>query len=88
MPIKDVENSSVSMGKEEVGFYEAYAGFARTLRTWFVAYGIGGPVLFLTNDNAAKTFRGAPSAHLIAYSFLSGVLLQILAALLSKTAMW
>lgn len=36
--------------KEETGFYEAYAGFARNLRIWFVAYGIGGPVLFLTNS--------------------------------------
>src|SRR5205809_8022604 len=74
--------------KEESGFYEAYAGFARTLRTWFVAYGIGGPVIFLTNDTAAKRFQVSGSSRAVAYSFFAGVALQILAALLYKTAMW
>ncbi len=70
------------------GFYEAYSGFARSLRIWFIAYGIGGPAIFLTNNDAWKTLAASGQGKLIAYLFLSGVAIQIAAALLYKTAMW
>jgi len=73
---------------EDSGFYEAYAGFARALRTWFIAYGIGGPVIFLTNEAASKTLLASGAARAVAYCFLLGVTLQILTAVLYKSAMW
>jgi hypothetical protein len=35
--------------------FEAYSDYSKTLRMWFVAYGMGGPILFVSNkDMAAK----------------------------------
>lgn len=74
--------------KSDSGFYEAYSGFARSLRIWFIAYGIGGPVIFLTTNDAWKTLAVSGQGKPVAYLFLSGVAIQIIAALLYKTAMW
>jgi hypothetical protein len=38
--------------KEEKGYYEPYTYFARILRTWFVAYGIGVPAFLMTSKSA------------------------------------
>ncbi len=72
----------------EKGFYEAYAGFARNVRTWFIAYGIGAPVLFVSNPEAWRTISGSGDGRTIAYLFLAGVAVQIAVAILYKTAMW
>ena len=74
--------------REESGFYEAYAGFARTLRVWFTAYGIGGPAVFLTNEAAGKRLFSSGDGSVVAYAFLGGVAVQIAVALFYKTAMW
>src|SRR5207247_2726974 len=70
------------------GFYEAYAGFARNVRTWFIAYGIGAPVLFVSNAEIWKKISEHGDGRMIAYLFLAGVAVQIAAAMLYKTAMW
>jgi len=72
----------------EKGFYEAYAGFARNVRTWFIAYGIGAPVLFVSNQELWKQIAGSGEGRTIAYLFLAGVAVQIAAAMIYKTAMW
>lgn len=77
-----------STSLEETGFFEAYAGFARTLRLWFIAYGIGGPAAFLTNEPAGKKLYESGQGPGVAYAFLGGVVAQILLALLYKSAMW
>jgi len=74
--------------KEESGFYEAYRDFARNLRTWFIAYGIGGPVLFASADDIWVALKDSGSGQIVIYSFLGGVALQIVAALMYKSAMW
>jgi hypothetical protein len=74
--------------REESGFYEAYAGFARALRVWFIAYGIGGPAVFLTNEAAGKKLFASGQGAVVAYAFLGGVTVQIALALLFKSAMW
>lgn len=74
--------------REEAGFYDAYAGFARNLRTWFIAYGIGGPVLFISQSYVTEALVKRGAAREVAYAFLGGVVVQITAALLYKTAMW
>lgn len=73
---------------QEIGFYEAYAGFARNVRTWFIAYGIGAPVLFVTNQEVWKRISGSGDGPAIAYLFLAGVAVQIVEAIIYKTAMW
>ena len=46
---------TAASAKQDGGSHEAYVGFARSVRVWFIAYGIGAPVLFLTNKEASGT---------------------------------
>ena len=68
--------------------YKAYEEYSKTLRTWFVAYGVGAPVLFLTNDQVAAKIAKSGDARQIATLFLVGVGLQIILAMVNKTSMW
>jgi len=74
--------------KEETGFDEAYLAFARTLRIWFVAYGIGVPVLILNQDKLLQKLLQSGHALGVARFFLAGVGVQILTAIVYKAAMW
>ena len=74
--------------RDESGFFGPYSEFAKALRTWFIAYGIGAPAFVLSNDSISKRVLAAGCAREIAYLFLSGVALQIFEALLYKAAMW
>ena len=77
------------MAKAEAAeYFKAYEDYSKTLRTWLVAYGIGGPVLFLTNERISQTVLQAGNPRLIAGLFLAGVILQVLLAAINKTAMW
>jgi len=73
---------------DEAGYFEGYVSFARTLRTWLVAYGVGGPALVLTQETLASKFVASANAGLITELFLGGVGTQVLGALLYKTSMW
>lgn len=73
---------------KETGFYEAYAGFAKTLRTWLVAYGIGAPVLFASQSAFATLLKEKQATVCIIGLFLIGVSLQLTAALMYKATMW
>jgi hypothetical protein len=70
---------------EDSGFVDAYAAFARTLRLWFIAYGIGGPAAFLTNAAAGEKLHKSGEGEAVAYAFLAGVMLQIIMALIYKS---
>ena len=70
------------------GHYAAYEEHARTLRTWLVAYGIGGPVLILSQAEVWKRLAASGSLRFIASLFLSGVVLQVILAAVNKSAMW
>jgi len=73
---------------EERDLFDDYDEFAKVLRTWFVAYWIGGPVLLLNNETIRSKIARSGSARYIALLFLIGVGLQVLLALLNKTALW
>jgi hypothetical protein len=68
--------------------FTAYQWHANTLRTWFVAYGIGAPVLFLTQEKVWAKFSQSDYCGAVAGLFLTGVGLQVLLAMLNKTIMW
>lgn len=70
------------------GHFQNYADYSRTLRAWLVAYGVGGPVLFLTNDAIASRVAISGHARQIVTLFLTGVALQILLALVNKWSAW
>jgi len=69
-------------------FYHAYEDYARSLRTWFVAYGIGFPVLAVSNDAVSKALTGSGSAKWVVGLFIIGVLLQVIEAGINKWCMW
>jgi hypothetical protein len=87
-PQRRQNTSSTTTRKEETGFYEAYGGFARALRVWFITYGIGGPALLLSNNTAGQKLFASGEAGLIAYLFFGAVGLQLVLALMYKSAMW
>lgn len=66
--------------------FRTYEEYAKTLRTWFVAYGIGGPVLFLTNDSVREAFTTTELGKRIGMTFLLGVGIQVVLAFLNKAA--
>lgn len=70
------------------GFFSVYADYGRILRAWLVAYGAGGPVLFLTQKDIADRIKASGEARMVVYLFLAGVLLQVLISLLNKWVNW
>lgn len=69
-------------------FLAMYSEYARTLRAWLVAYGIGGPVLFLTQEDIHSAISESGQGRFIVYLFLIGVSLQIAIALINKCVNW
>ena len=66
------------------GFYEPYTQYSRTLRSWLVAYGIGVPVLLVSQDLVTKAIIKAGTGGLITSLFLIGVAVQVSGAFLYK----
>ena len=76
------------MSASSDGHYKVYEEHMKTLRAWFVAYGVGGPVLFITQQDFATTLANSGLSQLIGVLFLVGVLLQALVALFNKWVNW
>jgi hypothetical protein len=72
----------------ETGYWQPYAEFAKTLRTWFVGYGVGAPAVVLTQAEVRRRFAEAGELKALGWLFLSGVLMQVLLAWVYKTSMW
>lgn len=70
------------------GHYEAYVSFARVLRAWLVAYGIGAPVLIFSQDKVAEVLAKSHQGQNIVMLFLIGVCLQVAGAMLFKMTEW
>lgn len=72
----------------EIAFFANYSEYAKTLRAWLVAYGIGAPVLFLTNNDLSTALRASAHRDWIVDLFLAGVALQVILAFLNKWCAW
>lgn len=70
------------------GFYGAYDHYSRILRTWLVAYGIGGPVLLLNSEVLLRKIAESGLAKIVGGLFLTGVAMQIGIAAINKATMW
>ena len=69
-------------------FYDPYAWYARTVRYWFMAYGIGAPAAVLGNDRLYGKLIAGHCLQTVIGFFLAGILLQLCIAVLNRTAMW
>jgi hypothetical protein len=68
--------------------FESYAEYNRILRSWFVAFGIGGPALFLAEDTLRSTLVASGETRQVVGLFLAGAAAQVLVAFLNKYANW
>jgi hypothetical protein len=69
-------------------YFSNYADYSRTLRAWLVAYGVGGPVLFMTNEKVSDRIVKSGQAHLIIALFLIAVAVQVVGSFINKWAAW
>ncbi|HEV2328791.1 MAG TPA: hypothetical protein VGY56_08400 [Verrucomicrobiae bacterium] len=80
--------SSRQNREDKNDLFEDFYGYAKVLQAWFVAYGIGGPVLLFTNDALRSKIVASGCARSITSAFLIGVGLQVLLTIFNKAALW
>jgi len=73
--------------KEDV-YGEAFDRYEKVLRTWFVAYGIGATILFMTQETLRATLLCHPLGRWVVGLFLIGVLVQVIQSAFYKMCMW
>jgi len=69
-------------------YFESYAEYNRILRSWFVAFGIGGLALFLLQSPVREALLASGHTRTVVLLFLTGVTAQIVVAFLNKYANW
>lgn len=74
--------------KDDAGFYGPYSHYNNLLRTWLVAYGIGGPAVLVTNKDLFQSVASKGHLAQIGWLFLGGVASQVLIAFINKISMW
>ena len=87
-PMTKTSPASSTNEKIAAGSFAAYSEYNKTLRTWLVAFGIGGPALFMTNDTVAKRLATVGTLKMVVALFLVGAGVQVLGALLNKACNW
>ena len=68
--------------------YGSYQEYSKTLRAWFVAYGIGAPVIFLSNESLTTKVLGSLNSKCLIAAFFAGVLVQVILTIINKHVMW
>jgi hypothetical protein len=89
--MKVFKNSSQSAESIEIdasGSYDTYLEYNKILRTWFVAFGVGGPALLLTHDRLIRQLTGVGNLKCVLGLFLVGVAVQVFGAFVNKVANW
>lgn len=90
MPSIKTKNKRLKMKKDREsdseGYFQVYSEYSKSLRLWFISFGIGGPVLFLSNWNNLTCL--SINFFSISVWFVLGVILQILLAILNKYSSW
>jgi hypothetical protein len=69
-------------------YFESYAEYNRILRSWFVAFGVGGLALFLLESPVRVALLASGLTRVVVILFLIGVIAQIVVAFLNKYANW
>ena len=88
LQVEDVTKKEPDEPDDESGSFAAYSDYNKILRTWFVAFGIGGPALFITNDAVARRLASIGELHYVATIFIVGAAAQVVGALINKVANW
>ena len=83
-----LEKNPDKIEQEATDYHSAYSEGAKMLRAWFIAYGVGGPVLFLTQEGISLKILESGRAAFVVYLFLAGVSFQVVIALINKWVNW
>jgi len=73
---------------EQGSYFDAYSHFARTLRLWFIAYGVGAPIAICSSDRLLDAVVAARSLNPVVPLFFAGIAVQIMMAMIWRTALW
>ena len=65
-----------------------YVEYNKSIRTWFVTFGIGAPALFLVNPGLLNGLKESAFGFFIATLFLVGCGVQVALAVLNKLISW
>ena len=65
-----------------------YSEYNKTLRSWFVAFGIAVPAIFITSKEAKDFLLQSQDIKYIILYFLAGVFFQVLISFLNKYISW
>lgn len=68
-------------------YFEPYRHYAQVLRAWLVGFGVGAPVLLLSQHEITSALVVSGKAVLVLSLFLIGVSAQVLVALIYKYSM-
>lgn len=68
-------------------FWETYSQSSRTVRDWFLAFGIGAPAIFVTSEYATRALVQSGTARRVVMLYLAGVGLQVAIGVIYKHSM-
>ena len=80
--------SEVTELEQDEVFLRLYIDYAKILRTWLVAFGVGGPVLFFTAERISDQIKCSGQTKTIVVLFLIGVACQVLNTFINKWVNW
>ncbi len=80
--------SATRADSQSAELFQVYKDHSNVLRGWLTAYGVGVPVLLLSQDKLWEKFSHSGSLRDIALLFLGGVGLQAALAALNKYVTW
>lgn len=69
-------------------FFDVYKDHSNVLRTWLTAYGVGVPVLMLSQEKIWSKVVSAGLLEFVAALFLFGVVIQVILLSINKYVMW
>lgn len=65
-----------------------YEEYNKSLRTWFLSFGIGAVVLLISNADLAAKFAKSPEKTSVVTLFLIGCAIQVAIAFVNKVCSW
>ncbi|GFO80537.1 MAG: hypothetical protein A49_01640 [Methyloceanibacter sp.] len=68
--------------------WSSYELFAASVRNWLIAYGVGGPVVLMSQDLVAAKLLASGQVRSVGALFLLGVFLQVVKAIVYRTTSW
>lgn len=83
----EVEKRKKAAKDEAASYFANYSEYNKQLRTWFVTFGLGGPILFYTQPALLEKLTNTERAWVV-WAFLVGCGTQIALAVLNKGISW